>query len=471
MNEDLAQQPEGSRPWRRAAAWLALLAPLFYLSYGAANALAARRTGVPALVFGWEHFIPFVDWTILPYWSINAFYAASLFVCRSRSELDAHARRLLAAQIVAVSFFMLTPLAYTFARPVTDGLPGFMFAALTSFDKPFNQAPSLHIALMIILWSLYTRLLTGPARWLFHGWFFLIGVSVLTTYQHHFIDIPTGLWLGWFCVALFPLDERHRASGWWPQRLSAPRDHTDTRRRQLATRYAAAGLLLALPGIALIAAADVDAAPSSALAVAAGAAISIAGLVLCWSALSLLSVAAIYLSGDARKFQKNRDGSMSMAVRWLLGPYLAGAWLNSRWWTRHSAAHAEVAPGVWLSRVPRAAHLRQHGVRGVVDLIAELPLRTHGVASVHLPVLDLTVPPAATLREAALAIERLRTAGPVWVCCALGYSRSASAVAAWLLHCGRARDRDEAERVLRAARPQIVLSDAHWAAITQASQR
>ncbi len=454
------------RPWRRAAVWLACLAPFFYLSYGVANTMAAGRADVPALVFGWEHFIPFIAWTILPYWSVNAFYGASLFVCRDPHELDAHGKRLLAAQIIAVTFFMLTPLAYTFTRPATDGLPGFMFTALTSFDKPFNQAPSLHIALMIILWSLYTRVLQGVPRWLFHGWFFLIGVSVLTTYQHHFIDIPTGLWLGWFCVALFPLDAEHQGSGWWAWRWTR-----DPRARQLAGRYAAAGLLLAVPGVALIAAADVSAPQGSTAAVWAGALAALAGLLLCWSALSLLCVAAIYLGGDARKFQKNVRGRISTALRWLLGPYLLAAWCNSRWWTRHAAPHAEVAAGVWLSRVPRAAQLRHAKVRGVVDLIAELPLPTPGIHSVRLPVLDLTVPPVAHLRDAALAIERLRAAGPVWVCCALGYSRSASAVATWLLHSGRAQSRLQAEQMLHAARPQIVLSTAHWAAIEAAAKQ
>ena len=79
-----------SRPWGRAAAWLAFLAPFFYLSYGAANHLASQQADVPSLVFAWEHAIPFLAWTILPYWSVNAFYGASLFVARSKHEVDAH---------------------------------------------------------------------------------------------------------------------------------------------------------------------------------------------------------------------------------------------------------------------------------------------------------------------------------------------------------------------------------------------
>ena len=39
-----------------------------------------------------------------------------------------------------------------------------MFDALAGFDKPFNQAPSLHIALLVILWELYARQARGVAR-------------------------------------------------------------------------------------------------------------------------------------------------------------------------------------------------------------------------------------------------------------------------------------------------------------------
>ncbi|HNE01001.1 MAG TPA: serine/threonine protein phosphatase, partial [Plasticicumulans sp.] len=77
-----------ARPWPRALLWLAVLGPLFFLSYGAANWLASRRAGVGSLVFDWEHAIPFWPWTILPYWSIDLLYALPLFVCTTRRELD-----------------------------------------------------------------------------------------------------------------------------------------------------------------------------------------------------------------------------------------------------------------------------------------------------------------------------------------------------------------------------------------------
>lgn len=183
-----------------------LLAPLFFSTYGFATWVSARRDDVGSLVFGWESHIPFLAWTIVPYWSIDLLYGLSLLLPTSHHELRRHALRLLTAQAIAVSCFLLWPLRFTFQRPEMDGVFGWLFDVLAGFDKPFNQAPSLHIALLVVLWVCYQRYTQGAWRWLVHGWFVLIGISVLSTYQHHFIDLPTGVLTGWLCVWLWPLD-------------------------------------------------------------------------------------------------------------------------------------------------------------------------------------------------------------------------------------------------------------------------
>ncbi|HEY8183223.1 MAG TPA: serine/threonine protein phosphatase, partial [Thermoanaerobaculia bacterium] len=90
------------RPWRRAIGWLLFLGPFFFASYGFANWLASRRAHVGAVVFGWEHAIPFMAWTIVPYWSIDLLYVVSFFIPTTRRELDRHAQRLLFVQIVSI---------------------------------------------------------------------------------------------------------------------------------------------------------------------------------------------------------------------------------------------------------------------------------------------------------------------------------------------------------------------------------
>ena len=108
--------------WGRSLAWLALLAPFFFLSYGWSNQLAASRGVFDSVVFDWERHIPFLPWTIVPYWSIDLLYGLSFLMCRTRLEVDRHALRLLTAQLLSVAFFVLYPLRFTFHRPVADGV-------------------------------------------------------------------------------------------------------------------------------------------------------------------------------------------------------------------------------------------------------------------------------------------------------------------------------------------------------------
>jgi protein-tyrosine phosphatase len=434
-------EAEARRPWKRALLWLACLGPFFFASYGLANWVAGQRTNVGSIVFQWEHQIPFLAWTIVPYWSIDFLYVGSLFLCAGRGELDAHGRRLLCAQAIAVSCFLLFPLHFSWEHPATEGLYGWMFAVLTGFDKPFNQAPSLHIALLVIVWVLFSKCVRGAWRWVLHGWLALIGVSVLTTYQHHFIDIPTGLWLGWFCVWLFPLEG--------PSLLSVARMTDDRRRWTLALRYGAGAAALGASGMYL-----------------GGWA-----LWLLWAACSLALVASIYAYFGEPAFQKQSDGTMSAAAWWLLAPYMAGAWLNSRWWTRSTADADVVVPGVMLGRLPSAADTGPHGARAIVDVTAELPCASAGVHYVSVPQLDLVPPSIPQIERSVGAINAAFAHRPVLVCCALGFSRSATAVAAWLLANGHAATPADAVERVRRARPTVVLSAAHLAALETFTQR
>lgn len=436
----LAATPEAheARPWRRALLWLALLGPFFFASYGFANWMAAHQAAVPVVAFSWETHIPFLPWTIVPYWSIDLFYAVSFFLCRRKSELDRHALRLLSAQVIAVACFLLWPLRFSFERPDTRGVFGWLFEVLLGFDKPFNQAPSLHIVLLIVLWVKFAQYVRGHWRTVLHAWAALIGVSVLTTFQHHFIDVPTGLLVGWLCVWLWPEQGTTPLRAWHAVR--------DPERWRLAVLYVLGAGVLLVPALLVRGAA----------------------LWLLWPAMSLSLVALAYAGLGTAVFQKRADGRLTMAARWLLAPYLGAAWINSRLWTRRAPQPVQVADGVWLGRLPGAA--LPAPLLAVVDTCAELSCRARGATYASVPMLDLVVPTADALRDAADAIERLRAQGAVLACCALGYSRSAASVAAWLLRSGRATDAADAVARVRAARPTIVLGKAHLHAIAIAAE-
>lgn len=417
---------------RRAALWLAFLAPFFYATYGASNWLAAQRDGVGAVVFDWEHAVPFLAWTIVPYWSINLFYAASLFVNDSRQGVDRLAGRYLTAQVVAVACFLAFPLMVTFARPQTDGLPGFLFEVLGGFDMPYNQAPSLHIALLVIIWDHLRHRLPAGLLPVWHAWCALIAVSVLTTWQHHFIDMPTGLLLGVFALWLFPREGATPFAGL----VLSP----DPKARKLAARYGAGAVLL-LAGAAF------------------GAFFSPLWLLLLWPALAVAIVAFGYAGAGAKVFQKRADGTVSLASRWLLLPVRLGARINAHAWTRGLPACAEVAAGVHLGRLPGARDAAPFAA--VVDLTAELARPARAAQRwTSVPMLDLVQPPRAALAAAAAAIEEARAHGPVLVCCALGFQRSAEAIAGWLTATGRAKDRAAARAVLEGIdRPVVLLPE------------
>jgi membrane-associated phospholipid phosphatase len=416
-----------ARPWRQALLWLAITAAFFYASYGGSNWLASQRSDVGHVVFDWERHIPFLAWSILPYWTINGFYAASLFVCRDEDELRVLVRRLLTTQAIAVICFVLFPLRMTFDRPPTDGVPAFLFEVLGGFDKPFNQAPSLHVALSVVLTDFYGRHVAPRWRWLIHLWFVIVALSVLPTYQHHFIDIPTGALLGVLVLWAWPWQARSP--------LARPRFCEIPRRRILALRYLLAAVATAVAAHAL----------------------GGAGYWLLWPALALGLVAAAYSFLGPQAFQKDGEGRLGWAAWLLFLPYRIGAWINARLWTRHDAPAVLVADGVWIGRMPLAHEIAALPTRRIVDLCAELPV-PRGLEIVHAhPALDLVPLDRALLERAAASIETLRRDGPVLVVCALGYGRSAAAIVAWLLLSGRATDAAQAVAIVRTAKPRIVL--------------
>ena len=125
--------------------------------YGLCNELTALRGEVGSFFFDWERRIPVLPWTIVPYWSLDVFYAFSVLLCRNRRELDRHALRMVVAVLLSAVGFLLFPLRFGFPRPQVDGLFGPLFEALYGFDQPFNQAPSLHVSLGMILWYRYAK--------------------------------------------------------------------------------------------------------------------------------------------------------------------------------------------------------------------------------------------------------------------------------------------------------------------------
>ena len=434
---------------------LALVGILFYASYSLSNHYAASLAYVPEVAFAWERNIPFWEWTILPYWSLNLMYAAAFFLCRDTREQSRYVARLVLAQIVATTCFMLFPLHFGWSKPPTDGLWGMMFDSLVAFDLPYNQSPSLHIALSIIVGTFYwTRF--PKIRLPILLWQSLIALSVLTTYQHHFIDVPTGALLGWLVLWAIP---KHGVSPFrrpfgtqgrlktseasFCEAKTSPA--TRSREIKITILYLAGAVLSALPSF-----------------------FSGAWLWMLWVSVSLSVVAFAYLTGNAAVFQKQADGRLSAAATILLLPYLAGVRLNMAYWLSGKAKTAQVRDGVWIGSVSGISD----DLPAVLDVCAEYPRPRYRGAYRVLPLLDMVAPSENDLVQAASLLEALRRQhGKVLTCCALGYGRSASVVLTWLLVYGGCRDLAQATAELKQVRPQMVLPPETAKAIEAAAGR
>jgi len=202
VQESNSAAGETAVEWREAAAWTLALVLFFLSTYIAAGWVTTQRATVPSVVFSWERYIPFLPWTIVPYWSTDVFFLCAPFLFRTRSGLRTYAARIITVQMISIAVFLLFPLKFSLGRPHIDGLLGIMFAIRTGIDTQYNEAPSLHIGFAVVIWL--------ACRDHLHGWrwraaqacLILMSLATLTTYRHHFIDLPTGVWTGVFSAAL-----------------------------------------------------------------------------------------------------------------------------------------------------------------------------------------------------------------------------------------------------------------------------
>lgn len=400
------------------------LSALFLIVYGSCNWFTAQRSGVGTLHFEWERHIPFVPLMIAPYMSIDLFFIAAPFLCRTHRELRTFAWRIAAAIVIAGLCFLLFPFRFGFERPQADGVLGAIFDWFRGMDLPFNLCPSLHITLGTLLAQTFGRHTRGVLRVAILIWFGLIAASAVLTYQHHLLDIVGGFVLAVYC--LYFIQE-------------APYRAAVVPNRRIGGYYAAGALLVVIP-IAVFW-------PWSAA--------------LGWIAFALAIAASGYFAIGPAIYRKG-NGAVPRSAWFAVGPLLLGQHLSLRYYRRQCRRHDAVTPNVWIGRVladAEAESVVASGVTAVLDVTAEFSaaLAFRKLRYRNIPVLDLTAPTAAQLEAMAEFIETEARRGIVYVHCKIGYSRSAAAVIAYLLRSGRATHVDEAIALLRQVRPSIVV--------------
>ena len=107
------------------------LSVLFLVVYSGCNWITGQRSHVGSFYFQWEHGIPFVPFMILPYMSIDLFFIAAPFLCRTEEELRIFSRRVIAAILIAGLCFLLFPLRFAFSRPHASGWLGAVFDSVS----------------------------------------------------------------------------------------------------------------------------------------------------------------------------------------------------------------------------------------------------------------------------------------------------------------------------------------------------
>jgi len=185
-----------------AAVHLLVQGALSTAVYQACLAWTARRGDAGRLYANWELSIPFIPAMIVPYLSVYLLFILTYFAARDVDELLRTSLRLTCGVMVSAACFLLFPLRSGFVRPPVEGAFAPWFRLLDSADAPFNMAPSLHVTTTVILGATLAGVARGGWRCAVLAWCAVIVLSTLFTWQHHVIDVITGLTLGLACIVL-----------------------------------------------------------------------------------------------------------------------------------------------------------------------------------------------------------------------------------------------------------------------------
>ena len=270
------------------------------------------------------------------------------------------------------------------------------------------------------------------------SWFFLIALSPLLTYQHHVIDIVGGFVLAGYCFYLF------RESSHAPPVVA---------NRRIGSYYAA----------------------GAAVVLIMGAIFWPWGVLLLWPAIALGIVAIAYFRAGPIVFHKT-EGKLPWSTRFVLAPCLLGQYLSLLYYRSQCRSWDKVTPQIWIGGKLGCRSANKalcSGVVSVLDLSAEFseakPFRKINYRNI--PVLDLTAPTQAQLVEISKFIGNHSRNGAVYVHCKIGYSRSAAAVAAYLIMSGKVKTAEEAFAMIRRVRPSVVIRPEVRSALSEFEHR
>ncbi len=376
---------------------LTLCSVVFAVVYNYAAWHTSALQEVSSLVFDFEKYIPFIPWTVIPYMTSGLFFCLVFFLCTHKEQLKVLTQRMLFVTITAGIVFLLFPLKFSLPKPDTQNfIFGYSFNFLKAFDSPFNQAPSLHISYALIFWSVFRTLKKGRAVVLL--WLILLGISTLTTYQHHCIDIIAGAILAHISFILFP----YRKKDFWYRNF------------QVANFYFLSGWIFILIGLLL------------------NQFLGSLGLILLWPAMMSFGIGYHYQKNNTY-FLKDKNGNIHLIKKIFYFPFLL---MYQIFWKflRKNKIPIEPVSRIYISSKPNQETLNHFKVDKdtfVYDLSPEMEensLLKEQSAYYFRPILDIgkfdTEKTQFLITEISRTYRHLPENGKILIHCTMGFTRS-----------------------------------------------
>lgn len=179
---------------------------LFVIFYKGAEFYTYTVNNVPSYFMEWERNIPFLPIFMLIYMTSAPFYLATIFLEKNEDSLKLLMKRAIFLTVVSTTLFVVFPMKFNFSKPEVDNqIFKFLFYSLGKLDSNFNQCPSLHVSFAFLSIIVYYREVKNIFLKNFLCiWGFLLAISILFVYQHHFIDFVGGTLIFFITCIIFP---------------------------------------------------------------------------------------------------------------------------------------------------------------------------------------------------------------------------------------------------------------------------
>ena len=166
----------------------------FVIMYKGAEFYTYTVKNVPSYFMEWERNIPFLPIFMLPYMTSAPFFLVTIFFEKNEYSLKLLMKRAIFLTVVSTIIFVLFPMKFYFPKPeIENQIFKTLFHILDLLDSSFNQCPSLHVSFAFLSNIVYYREIKNRfLKYCLCFWGFLLAISVLFVYQHHFIDLLGG---------------------------------------------------------------------------------------------------------------------------------------------------------------------------------------------------------------------------------------------------------------------------------------